>query len=303
MEEVERPILRRPVAFATGALVIAVALFTFWPSGGGASPAAARALRQMAEAASSQSELPAPSSEQYLYSRTQERETSTYVAEDRDTNFLFITSIEVESWVSPDGSGRVLTEPTGIGFPTSEDEAKWEAAGSPNLEETGTDETYSSGELTIDLSDVPTEPDALLEAIENREILGGDAVDLVTFQIIGELLHVSYRSPDHRAALYEAAANFAGVDFEGSVTDPTGRPGVSVSFDGEGQRHELIFDPDTASLLAERRTVLDPKKAGVEVPTDAAPETIVTSAGPPETVVFWRLFMETAVVDSTDARP
>jgi hypothetical protein len=238
-----------------------------------------------------------------VYSRTQERETSTYVAEDRDNNFLFITSIEVESWVSPDGSGRVLTEPTGIGFPTSEDETEWEAAGSPDLEETGTDETYSSGELTIDLSNVPTEPDALLEAIENREILDGDADDLVTFQIIGELLHLSSRSPDHRAALYEVAANFAGLDSEGSVTDPTGRRGVSVSFDGEGQRHELIFDPDTASLLAERRTVLDPKKAGIEVPPDATPGTIIASAGPPETVVFWRLFMETAIVDSIDSRP
>jgi hypothetical protein len=123
------------------------------------------------------------------------------------------------------------------------------------------------------------------------------------FKIIGELLHLSYRSPEHRAALFEVAATFAEVDFEGSVTDPAGRPGISVSFDGEGQRHELIIDPDTGALVAERRTVLDPKKARVEVPPDATPGTIIASAGPPETVVFWRLFMETAVVDSIDSRP
>jgi hypothetical protein len=175
--------------------------------------------------------------------------------------------------------------------------------GQPRPREGRKGDRYGQGELAIDLADMPTEPDALLDAIEQREIVGGEEADLVTFQIIGELLHLSYRSPEHRAALFEVAATFAEVDFEGSVTDPAGRPGISVSFDGEGQRHELIIDPDTGALVAERRTVLDPKKAGVEVPPDATPGTIIASAGPPETVVFWRLFMETAVVDSIDSRP
>jgi hypothetical protein len=46
--------------------------------------------------------------------------------------------------------------------------------------------------------------------------------------------HLCYNSPEHRAALYEVAANFPGVDYEGSVTDPAGRRGVSVSYEGGG---------------------------------------------------------------------
>ena len=293
---------RRTVGLAMSAVVIAVALFVFWPSGEGASPQAARALRRAAEVARSQPALPAPTQEEYLYTRIQNSETSIYVAGSGQSSFSFITSTEVESWIAPDGSGRVLSDPIGVGFPTTEDESAWQSAGSPNLKEPPSDKELDEGGPTPDLAGVPTAPDELLKAIERREIIDGDDTDLVTFEIIGELLHLSYGSPRHRAALFEAAADFAGVDFEGSVTDPTGRPGVSVSFDGDGQRHELIIDPATSELLAERRTVLDPQKAGVDVPPDARPATIIDSAGPPETVVLWRLYLDTAVVDSIDPR-
>jgi hypothetical protein len=108
---------------------VALVLFTFWPSGGGASPDAVRALEGAAESARSQRRSPAPSQGQYLYTRTQISTTSIYVAESGQPGFSFITTKEEESWIAPDGSGRVLTEPAGMGFPTSEDESAWRDVG------------------------------------------------------------------------------------------------------------------------------------------------------------------------------
>jgi hypothetical protein len=295
---------RLPLVFgvASSAVLVAIVLFVFWPSDGGASREAARALRQAADAARSKDEPP-PGPGEYQYSKTQVSETSVYVAEDPDKTFSFISTSEVETWIGANGSGRKVTEPKGVGWPTPADESAWEAAGSPDLSAERMDDEFEPGVLGVDLSRAPVEPGRLMGAIERREIIDGRATDLVTFRIIGELLHLSYGAPRHRAALFEAAAELTGVEFEGSVTDPTGRPGVSVSFAGDGQRHELIIDTGTGDLLAERVTVLDPQKARAEVPSDAAPGTVVHSAGPPDTVVKWSVFLDIAVVNDTDSRP
>ena len=295
----------RVAAVIAGVLAIAVVVPTLWIDGpSGASPAAADALHRAADAARSQRALPAPGPGQYLYFRTEERSTSMFVPGHGQTNFLFTESMDIEAWTSQDGSGRVVTEPTGITFPTSADRTAWENAGKPELKSNKTDDRDPAGEqYTIDLSEVPTDPDELLEAIERRELIGGDGADWVTFQIISELLHLAYSSPEHRAALYEVAANFPGVDSQGPVTDPAGREGVSVSYDGGGQRREMIFDPETAELLAERQILLDQAEAGVAVGPDTWPGTIIAFAGRPGTVVYWNTYLQTAVVHSTDERP
>jgi len=241
----------RLAALVAGALAIAILVPTLWSEAPtGASPAAADALHRAADVARSQRALPPPGPGQYLYFKTQERSTRMYLPGHGETNFLFTESREVEAWTSEAGSGRKVVEPEGITFPTTDDQAAWERAGKPDLEDDPTDREYGAGgDFVLDLSEVPTDPEELLGAIERREILGGDGADWVTFQIIGELLPLVYRSPEHRAALYEVAANFPGVDYEGGVTDPAGRRGVSVSYDGGGSRWELIFDPDTAELL------------------------------------------------------
>jgi len=91
------------------------------------------------------------------------------------------------------------------------------------------------------------------------------------------------------------AANFPGVDFVGHVTDAAGRRGVAVSYDGGGHRQEMIFDPRTAELLGERDVLVDQEEAGVSVGPDTWPGTIIGFAGPPGTVVFSLVYLETAV--------
>jgi hypothetical protein len=70
------------------------------------------------------------------------------------------------------------------------------------------------------------------------------------------------------------------------MTDPLGRTGDSVSYDGGGTRWELIFDPDTAELLAERHILLEQEEGLVN--EDTWPGTSIAYAGPPGTVVWWR---------------
>jgi len=157
---------------------MALVVFIFWPSGRGASPEAARALHRAAEGARSNGGLGATPPGDYAYSRKQISETSVYVVGSGNENFSFITSSLIETWIAPDGSGRTVTEPIGVGFPTPEDESAWEAEGSPDLGGSIAREDHGPGELGVDLSDIPTEPSALLEAIERREIIAGADTDL-----------------------------------------------------------------------------------------------------------------------------
>ena len=73
------------------------------------------------------------------------------------------------------------------------------------------------------------------------------------FVHIGDFLRETDAPPAIRAALYDAAALIPGAKLMGPQTDPVGRAGLGVAFvTQQGQlRSELIFDQQTAKLLAE----------------------------------------------------
>jgi hypothetical protein len=292
-------------AVAAAAVAIAVAVPAVLPGGpGGASPAAARALRRVARVAADQPPEPVPAPGQYLYSRITSEQTSLYVVGNGEPNFLFSEPLTRESWIGPDGSGRIRETVGQITFPTPQDRAAWERAGRPDVHAGETsDDTYRPGELFWrDLSKFPTNAEELLVVLEKRELVGGDEADWVTFQIIGELLTETNASPKLRGALYEVAANFPGVEFRGRMRDDAGREGISVAYVGGGWRQELVFDPDTSRLIAARWVMLDSEEAGVSVGLDTWPGTII-AFGPPGTVAYSVLYFESAVVDSIEERP
>lgn len=296
---------RLAAGVAATAVAIAVAVPAVLPDGpGGASPAAAKALRQVAQVAANQPPEPVPAPGQYLFSRSTSQETSLYVVGNGEPNFQFTRQLTRESWIGLDGSGRIWETVGEITFPTPEDRAAWERAGRPDLDSGMIyDDTYEPGELFWrDLSEFPTEAGELLRVLEKRELVGGDEADWVTFQIIGELLTESYASPQLRGALSEVAANFPRVEFRGRMRDDAGREGISVAYVGGGWRQELVFDPDTSRLLAARWVMLDGQEAGVSVGFDTSPGTII-AFGPRGTVVYSALYFESAVVDSIDERP
>jgi hypothetical protein len=83
------------------------------------------------------------------------------------------------------------------------------------------------------------------------------------FHHFSDVLREARATPEQRAAAYEALARVPGVILVGEVTDHFGRQGVAVAIDivdneptGFLYRYMLVFDPETADLLEERREVL-----------------------------------------------
>ena len=169
-------------------------------------------------------------------------------------------------------TGARLVETTGTpSFPTQKDETVWRAAGSPDLGgNQTTDESFKAGApdqgglFYFDLSNLPTDPSQLKQLIEERKIEGGPSGDAETFTIIGDMLRETYAPPALRAALYQIVADLPGVEYVGRVTDDAGRTGIAVAYPNAqgGLREELVFDPDTSKLLAERSVLTQDSAEG-----------------------------------------
>jgi hypothetical protein len=292
------------------ALAIAIAIPIALPGEGsvGAEPAAAAMLHRVALRAAQQAPEPAPGVGQYLYTRSESSFTLLYVVGDGST-FFFRTPSVRESWIGPDGSGRILNTPGAVTFPTERDRAAWIAAGKPHLaewviEEDDEFDRMSPGELMFrDFADLPTDPEQLLELIESRELIGGPGGDWETFNLIGDLLRETYTVPKVRAALYQVAAELPGVELVGRVVDGAGRAGVAVAYSNPSSdarsRQELIFDPSTAELLGGGEVLIADSTVDVE---SGGPGAIYGGVGPEGTRTFTTTYVESGVVDSTTDR-
>ena len=298
-----RPRRKTVIAIAAAGLAIAIAIPIALPGGvtGGADPAAAAVLHRVALRAATQPTEPLPGPGQYLYTRSKSFSTHLYVVGDGNT-FLFRQPSSGESWIAPDGSGRLLDISGAVTFPTEKDRATWVAAGSPDLYENLTeDELFDPGELYIaDHADLPSDPEELLELIERREVIGGPSGDWETFAIIGDLLRETSLQPKVRAALYQIAAELPGVELVGRVMDGAGRQGVAVAYRHEDSdapsRLELIFDPMTAELLGENEVLVADSTVDVE---SGGPGAIYGGVGPTGTKTYSTTFLVSGVVEST----
>jgi hypothetical protein len=292
---------KRRIALAAGAIAIALAV-AFAPlpgEDGGTESAAARALRAAATVAGDRPVPAGPRAGEFVYTKSRDTYLETFSSVHRDTpDWTLLVPHVREAWIGPEG-GRVLSTRGEPEFFSKQDRAAWKEDGSPDLDEFGRQvqmlrvghtTSFRLGERSFrDLSALPTDPDALLSAIEERDIVNGPPGDAETFVLIGELLRENYAPPSVRAALYEVAAQLPGVELVGTVEDAAGREGVAVGYTDRGERQELIFDPNTSALLGERTVVTDPEDAGLH----AAPGAIVGKAA----------YLESEIVSSTSERP
>lgn len=290
-----RPHRRWRVAIAVAAAAVAIALVvpSIMPGGGpgGAEPAAAATLHRFARIAANQPAGPSPRPGQFVYTKSSWVNSGFWATGgDGGETFFVIQPVSRQAWIGVDGSGRLLETFGSASFPTAADEAAWKAAGSPDLGEGRTsDDLFPAGESGLwfqDLSGLPIDPEALLQMIEDREIVEGPPGDAETFVIIGDLLRETYGSPALRAALYEVAASLPGVELVGRMTDAAGRTGIAVAYESDTARNELIFDPKTAALLAERSIAIN-GDSGV----------------PPGTILSSAVYLASGVVDSTNDTP
>jgi hypothetical protein len=102
-----------------------------------------------------------------------------------------------------------------------------------------------------DVNALSTDPRKLL--VQMRRADGGPRSAGEDFVHIGDFLRETDARPALRAALYRAASLIPGVRLRGTVRDHLGRSGLGVAY----RTHELIFNPRTATLMAEQ-TVRDP---------------------------------------------
>ena len=267
-------------------------------------------LRAAQVAAQQEADSP-PGPGQFVYTKTQNAYENDWAdAGPNKVGFSVLMPQIREIWIGTDGSGRILEKNGTPRFLSDRDREVWEAAGRPDLGGGQTsDETFqpattgvtrvgasgvvataapSNSLFFLDLSGLPTDPTELKARIESREIEGGPPGDAETFTIIADLLRETYAPPALRAALYKIAAELPGVELIGQTKDPAGRDGIAVAYTNAGPRHELIFDPDTSVMLAERFVV-----------TDATKEYRVD----PGTVVGWAAYLSSGIVDSTSERP
>ena len=255
------PLSRRRFTFGAAgvaaAVAVAAAVVLFGTNGAGPSPAAAAVLHHAARTAALQPATDPPAAGQFVYTKSDGSVVDTAVTHGQTINFY--ESSTREAWIGPDGSGRLRTTNGPPRFVTPADKAAWVAAGKPTLTgSSNSDETFAAGGLSyLDLSKLPSDPAQLKQLIDDRQIEGGPAGDAETFTIIGDLLRETYASPAVRAGLFTVASQLPGVELVGQVHDQLGRSGTAVAYTSGGISHELIFDPQTSALLAERQVAGD----------------------------------------------
>jgi hypothetical protein len=245
---------RRRRASAAGALAAALSVGLIvslvLPSANAAAAAELRRLGQVA--ASGQGPRIGPG--QFVMTRLEELVPENNVFVGSDMAFTVISHLQVTTWIAADSSGFRRTEVISSGFASPEDRSAWAAAGRPDILPTAgdvRDERFPPDEGPwLDASDLPTDPERLLQALRGGAVAERPPGNEEIFVLIGDVLTQGDASPPLRSALFEVAATLDGVRLGGEVDDPLGRHGVAIFVDGEASRTQLIFDRETARLLA-----------------------------------------------------
>ncbi len=240
---------------------------------------AAAALRDAAEAARAQDGIPPG---QYLYVRSDNAVlTMGYFPSPDAGAFLdggdaLVPHVR-ELWLGDEPGDAELRERRAgeLQFLSEEERERWIQLGRPELEA----KTPFSGILAGIPArhwyggplDLPSDADAIYEQFEEAAERStrdpGIPFDVhftrAMFHHFSDVLREARASPQQRAGAYEALARVPGVILVGETTDRLGRRGVAVAIDIlENEptdfffRYLLVFDPETADLLEERREVL-----------------------------------------------
>jgi hypothetical protein len=111
------------------------------------------------------------------------------------------------------------------------------------------------------LSTLPADPERMRERFYQDDP-GDRHADEVAFDAAGELVRETYLPKAQREAVFKAIKAIPGVEEAQGVQDSAGRTGVALGRQMDGTLHQLVFDPETHTLLGERGTVVDAKVAG-----------------------------------------
>lgn len=220
-------------------------------------------------------------------SRTRPRQFTTNLLRPEGNALPALVTTLKEVWMTEGMETRERETLGRIEFLSAGDQERWEDAGSPPPfaydpaeHEVNRD---SSGRLVKEyaarswpgrhefsnlrkLSRLPTEPQALRMAIENR---GGESPSAdpspassqrgaVTAERLMEILEEPITGAALRSAAFDALAEMPGIGLERDVADVAGRRGDAITWVRDrGFGHRLIFDPRTSRVLAKAEMIFD----------------------------------------------
>ena len=212
-------------------------------------PAPATAATVLAQLGGKVAQAPAPAG-RYAYVKQ-----LSYVSHMRPKphgkgTFVVVLPHTDEQWVTADGTAisrnRIAwDQPT---FPTAEDKADYEAAGTsmppyndaPHRVEGVTVAGFTPAEVLA----LPTDPAALRGRLTNPDVqLTG---------MVGQLLGSALTPPPVKVALFEVLKGLPGATLVPDTKDPLGRTGVGVQFETDAWKTLFLFDPATGALLGTR---------------------------------------------------
>jgi hypothetical protein len=215
--------VRLGIAAAIGALTVALIVPVMFTDRPGASASAA--LLRLAETASALRGWEHPTPNQFIYTR------SAGLSPVCHGDSCVLEPFERESWIAPDGSGRIV-----------------ETRGDQR-----SDESFGPGQLAFrDLME--TLGWSQVRIRRHIEELAGvkNADDFTTFVVIGQLMGETQLLAEKRIDLFRIAATLPDTELLGPSTDELGRSGIGIGYSSGGLRYEVIFDRDSALVLEEQ---------------------------------------------------
>jgi hypothetical protein len=206
-----------------------------------------------------------------------------------------VVATQTEWWLGNEGQGRRREVLGDLDFWSNAEEDRWKAAGSPlpppwnpeyqqiyksafdgasELNSHVVDQTNEGYGSKFpfhypDTTGLPTEPQALRQAVEDNSIevsgfnlLYPQAERLNAEQTKEELVNVlseGMPSPQLQAAIFNALAELPGIAIQTGASDSLGREGAAILLKAEdGVRSEAIFNPTTGAVFATRSVLVDP---------------------------------------------
>jgi hypothetical protein len=271
-----RPRARRRwwLVAAPGALAAtaAVAVLLSLGSGvqeGSVAPAPATAAEALDQAAAAAERQPAPEAfprpDQFFYTSSRSTYLSCRIA--AGDGFCVLAQMHREAWVGERRRGSETTRVTGHRWPSAAERRTWVAAGRPSLAglRAGTFALaphrgyYLGNERLTNARMRAFDQDGAALYRRLRDGVGpsqGSSRLGEVFTQIGDALREQPAPPKLRAALYRALKYVPGVRFVPRTRDGLGRRAVAVTRVEDGTRRELLFDPATSAMLAEREVVV-----------------------------------------------
>ncbi len=257
-----RPLVLGGVGLAGSAAVLFAIAVGGEDSALNPAPADARAvLVRVASVAEKRADRPLAPGE-YWYVDAQQRYMLTV---GDGPGYSAITRSTRATWTGRSGDGRYVERTLGTPvFFGPRDRKRWEEQGRPLLTGSRPDQVSTAsfgdhgvtiGSRTISyeqLDDLPTDGRAMYRELLAAAGDAGPSPDEEVFATIGDLLRSEPVPPDIRAGLFRAAAYIKGIRLVGAVRDALGRRGVAIELHSRDMLRRLVFDPQTALLLAEQ---------------------------------------------------